>query len=217
MQPIAERLRRDLQWRRHNNQHAILGIQGDPGSGKSTLGLGIGLGLDPGFGVGNVHYNRDDWREIVSAPKGGIFLLDEGNNVASNRTWQNREQVALMQILNMIRQRNHILIWATPSLERLDVIIRQDLVTHRINCVWGHWYAKVRTKHVDRDGEPAGWQSWKGKLRWPNLTKHPIWNHYEAAKEANFLRKAQEVSTTSHLQNPFTNDFGNLEQPHLQT
>ena len=190
----AHRLIRDITWRRRNNQHAVLGIQGPPGSGKSTLGLGISLSIpDTPFGIENIHYNRDDWHNIVTAEKGQVFLLDEGNNVASNRTWQDREQVGLMQILNMIRQRNHVLVWATPSLKRLDVVVREDLLTHRINCIPGAWRARVRQPSWDRDGEPSGWRTWKGYLSWPQLDTHPIWKPYSEAKERNYLMKAAEI------------------------
>lgn len=190
---IASNLVLSLQRRRKSNNHNVVGIQGDPGVGKSTLGLGLALNLEPDFGVTHVHYNRDDWKGILNAPKGSVFLLDEGANVAMNRTWQDRSQVQLMQILNMIRQRNHTLIWCTPNLQRLDVVIREDLLTHKINCT-KRGEARVRTRRFDRDGEHGGWVTWPGLLSWPSLDQHPIWEPYSEAKASNY-RKAVAQAT----------------------
>lgn len=110
-----------------------------------------------------------------------------------NRTWQQRGQVQLMQLLNMIRQRHHTLIWCTPNLERLDIVVREDLLTHKVNCI-RRGMAKVRTRGLDRDGEPAGWKTWPGALAWNSLDQHPIWPAYFAAKEAEFARKVQSLA-----------------------
>lgn len=200
---IASSLVNSLQIRRLSQGHSVLGIQGDPGVGKSTLALGLALSLEHAFSVKNVYYNREEWATIAGAKKGSVFILDEGANVAMNRTWQEKSQVKLMQLLNMIRQRHHTLIWCTPNLQRLDVILREDLITHRINCL-RRGAAKVRTRSRDRDGEPSGWKTWPGILSWPNLDKHPIWKSYYEAKEANFAASVNSISqVVSNLGDPF--------------
>lgn len=208
---IAKTLLHNLRGRRDRDEHNVIGIQGPPGIGKSTLGLGIALNLEPGFKVENVHYNRDEWPEILTAPKRGVFLLDEGANIAMNRTWQQSDQVKLMQILNMIRQRNHTLIWATPNLQRLDIVVREDLLTHQINC-YKKGEAKVRMPKFNNDGEKSGWYTWPGILTWQNLNWHPIWNLYYREKERNY---AQATTNIPQIHDPF-NGKGALELPNVQ-
>lgn len=170
-----------LEARRKHDGHSVVGIQGEPGVGKSTLALFLALRLNPEFTVKQVHYSRNEWRDIVLADKGQVFILDEGANVAMSRTWADRDQTKLMQLLNMIRQRNHTLIWCTPNLQRLDVVVREDLITHKINCV-SRGQARILTKYLNRDGEHAGWKRWPGVITWKKLDWHPIWQPYVAAK-----------------------------------
>lgn len=194
---MAARLVGSLRYNRDNDNHNVVGIQGPPGIGKSTLGLGLALNLDPDFSIENVHYNRDEWADIIHAPKKSIFILDEGANVAMNRTWMEKGQTRLMQILNMIRQRNHTLIWATPNVQRLDIVIREDLLTHKINCYPAPIgrRAKVMVPRYGTDGQASGWRRWKGKLSWPSLETHKIWGPYTKAKSANFTRATTSIGT----------------------
>lgn len=190
---IAERFTQSLDARRKNKGHNVVGIQGEPGSGKSTLGVTIALVLEDGdFSTRNVYYDMQGCLDIAKAPKGGVFLLDEGSKIAMNRTWQNRDQVQLMQLLNTIRQRHHTLIWATPNLKRLDVILREDLLSHRVNVI-KRGLARVRTPHLDRDGEPNGWKTWHGYLTWASLDKHKFWPGYMKAKERSYAETVRKM------------------------
>lgn len=188
MKGPATDLIRDLQARRRSNGHNIVGIQGAPGVGKSTLAISIARNLDPGFGPDRIFYAKEAlWGVIGPAAKGGVFILDEGTSIAMNRTWQDRQQIALVELLNTIRQRHHTLIWCAPNLQRLDVVIRDDLLTHKLNCV-SRGSARIRTRRLDRDGEPAGWKTWPGYLGWPSLDEHPVWGAYYGGKEDAFRR-----------------------------
>lgn len=211
---IAENLTKNLQLRRLTDEHNVVGIQGPAGVGKSTLGLISALTLDAKFGLGNVHYNRDEWDQITRAPKGSVFLLDEGANVAMNRTWQDRSQVKLMQVLNMIRQRNHTLIWATPNLQRLDIVLREDLLTHKVNC-YRRGKARVLTPGFNREGEREGWKLWPGILTWNSIKGHPLWKPYVQAKAANFTKASNSISQDA-LAHGFASEPRILETSNLQ-
>jgi hypothetical protein len=210
--PIAQKLLHSLRGHRDRDEHNVLGIQGPPGIGKSTLGLAIALNLEPSFGISNVHYNRDDWPDILRSPKRGVFLLDEGANVAMNRTWQQGAQVRLMQILNMIRQRNHTLIWCTPNLQRLDIVVREDLLTHKINC-YRKGLARVQTPKFNYQGEPEGWKTWPGILAWGPLEAHPLWKPYSDAKAQNYSEATQQVNSMDILRDPYDGKGALVETP----
>ena len=126
----------ELGQRPKNDQHNVIGIQGPPGSGKSELGLHIGEEIQPGFPLSNVFYSQPSAvRGISTNIKRQVYLLDEGGNVAMNRNWNNRTQIVLMQLLNVIRQMQHTLIWCMPNLDRADIIVRDDLLTHKIHAL----------------------------------------------------------------------------------
>lgn len=181
---VSTRLLNDLKRNLKRNGHNVIGIQGRPGWGKSTLALVIAMNLSDGFDPRNVFYDRKNCLKVIAnAPKRGTFIMDEGGNIALSRTWQNRGQTEMMQILLTIRQRHHNLIWCMPNLNRADVIVREDLLTHKLNLI-EQGTAKVRVPFLDRDGEFAGWKTWLGYLGWPSLDKHPIWIPYYTGKEA---------------------------------
>ena len=126
----------ELRERPKRDQHNVVGIQGPPGAGKSELGLHIGEEVQPGFPLANVFYSQPSAvRGISTTQKRQVYLLDEGGNVAMNRNWNNRTQIVLMQLLNVIRQMQHTLIWCMPNLDRADIIVRDDLLTHKIHAL----------------------------------------------------------------------------------
>lgn len=210
MTGVATLLVNDLKRRRSCNNHSIVAVQGDPGVGKSHCSICIARNIDPEFKPDNIFYGRDELFEVVApAPKGGIWILDEGTNAAMNRNWQDKDQVELMQIFNTIRQRRHTIFWNQPNVQRLDVVLREDLVTHKINCI-SRGNARVRTKARDRDGELMGWKTWPGYLGWPNLDEHPVFGkkymedkeeaYFESLKSFKMKRSARKLKKNQVLE-----------------
>lgn len=194
----------------------MIGVQGERGSGKSTLALRIALAISPEFAPSNVFYDAKDWQIVARGPKKQTFILDEGTNIAFNRTWQNRGQVQLMQLLNVIRQRNHTLIWCAPNLERMDVVVRGDIVKYRLSTL-RRGEALLHERKYDWEKESVSWQR-RGRITWRSLEWHPIWRPYEAGKASNYsktvakpVQKPSGVAVNPELRNqnrdPITHKF----------
>jgi ABC-type dipeptide/oligopeptide/nickel transport system ATPase component len=162
----------------------MVGIQGERGSGKSTLALRLALSLDPDFNVENVFYDSQDWNQIGQGPKRQTFILDEGTNIAFNRTWQQAEQIQLMQLLNTIRQRNHTLIWCAPNLERMDTVVRGDIMKYRFSTL-KRGLAVLHHRVYNWDKGSATWKK-LAQVSYRGLEWHPIWQSYEARKDRSF-------------------------------
>lgn len=189
---FVETLRR----RMRSDWDNMIGIQGERGSGKSTLALRIALALDPNFNPANVFYDAQDWNHIVHPKaKNKTYILDEGTNIAFNRTWQNRNQIGLMQLLNTIRQKNHTLIWCAPNLERMDVVVRGDIIKYRISTLT-RGLAVLHERRYDWEKGEVRWTQ-KARFRFHDLEWHPIWNEYEKRKKMNFNRRTSATETAS--------------------
>lgn len=170
----------------------MIGLQGERGSGKSTLALRIALALQPAFKPENVFYDPDDWAEVVRGPPRQVFILDEGTNIAFNRTWQQKSQVKLIQLLNTIRQRNHTFIWCAPNLERMDTVIRGDILKYRLSTLY-RGLAVLHQRHYDWERDTARWVK-LGRIKFGSLEWHPIWQPYAEQKADSY--KASTQATT---------------------
>lgn len=188
-----------LRQRMHTDWDNMIGIQGERGAGKSTLALWIALSLQPSFKPNHVFYEPEEWKTILHPKaKQEVFILDEGTNIAFNRTWQNRSQVALMQLLNTIRQRNHTMIWCAPNLERMDTVIRGDILTYRISVV-KRGKALVQKRRFDY---LTGQNHWD-RLLWVDygsLEKHPIWTEYVRRKSMSLNSRANRTNATENVE-----------------
>jgi len=112
-------------WCRLNaqNEHWMLCIVGEEGSGKSFTALKIALMVDPDFGAENVFFRpveilqqlRDD-----EYKPGDVFVLDEAGVGLGKRSWQEKGQRKLNQALQLVRDHNIGIIFTLPRLGELD-------------------------------------------------------------------------------------------------
>lgn len=176
----------------------MVGIEGERGSGKSTLALRIATDLDPGFKPNHVFYEPEAWRTILHPKaKKQVYVLDEGTNIAFNRTWQNRSQVALMQFLNTVRQKNHTMIWCAPNLERMDTVIRGDILSHRISVV-RRGRAEVKKRRYDWREGTTKWDRVLN-VNYGSMVGHPIWGEYVRRKAMSMDSRVNRTSATENV------------------
>lgn len=100
-------------------------LTGDEGSGKSTLALIIAWYLTNGnFSVdGIIEGTSDSVDKLEKAERGSVLILDEGSLLLSSKDVMTREQKALTKILQIIRQKNLVLIIVAPSIFDLSKYI----------------------------------------------------------------------------------------------
>lgn len=84
-----------------------------------------------------------DWNKIVSyRERGSVLLLDEAQSVLDSRTSMTKGQVKFTEFLAYLRKMRCVVIFTTPSMDLVDVRVRQRLT---------YWY------HVSKVGNNIGW------------------------------------------------------------
>jgi hypothetical protein len=174
--------------------NAIL-IDGQEGTGKSTLGAWIKAGYDGYLNLAHVVYDGNDLMEQLEiAPDGSCIWIDEGKDAANRRRWYSDLNIALGEALSIIRDKNYLLIVNIPRSKELD--------THIINRFhyrfwvyspnkqdrgYCHCYEFVDTPFAKQ----SRWQRLLWHYKFPKL---PDWfeREYYKFKRENLDRKVRE-------------------------
>jgi len=171
-------------WERlhEDNEHFMLCLVGEEGSGKSMTAIRIAQELDPEFTADRVMF---DVQELLRRLRDGefeagqAFVLDEAGVTLGRRTWQDRAQVLANQALQLIRSHNLALIFTLPALGELDsqavsrlqayYEIKQKVPDKYVKGVWyyiktdrsesarGNYTPKPRIRHSDAPDERVDW------------------------------------------------------------
>lgn len=132
-------------------------IDGKEGSGKSTLALTIAWYLSEGTITSEniCEGSYDAMQKLDNLPNNSVIIIDEGSLVLSAKDFMTQEQRRLIKVLNVIRQKNMILIIVAPSFFDLNKYIAH----HRSKCLI----------HVYSKGFDRGRFSYYGEARKDNL------------------------------------------------
>lgn len=123
----AEVLRQKV-WKRLwvDNEHFMTVIVGREGKGKSHTGIKIAECVDPTFNAERVLFDPrsflerlQEWKENGET-QGKVVVIDEAGVGVGVRTWYEEDQIALNQVLQIIRDENMGVIFTLPRLEELD-------------------------------------------------------------------------------------------------
>lgn len=101
---------------------AVILIDGNEGSGKSTLSFIVAWYLSNGnIAMTNICEGTDDAVDkLEHLPDRSVLIIDEGSLLFSSRDVMKRENKQLLKILNVIRQKCMILIVVAPSFFELE-------------------------------------------------------------------------------------------------
>lgn len=136
-EPVPEQLQRntveaefikreiwDRMWR--DNEHFMGVIVGREGSGKSYTGIKVSEVCDPTFQSWRVMFDPvtflkqlRQWKKN-NETKGKMVVIDEAGVGVGVRTWYDKDQIRLNQVLQIIRDENMGVIFTIPRLEELD-------------------------------------------------------------------------------------------------
>lgn len=106
------------------NWDCVILIDGEERSGKSTLGMTIGNYLDPDLSLNNIASGLDDAKKkIQSLPDKSVLIVDEGSLVFNSKDALNKAQKELMKILDVVGQKNMVIIVVLPSIFDLNKTI----------------------------------------------------------------------------------------------
>jgi len=108
------------------NDHFMGVIVGREGSGKSYTGIKLAEVCDPTFDASRVMFDPvkflkqlKEWKE-ENQTQGKMVVVDEAGVGVGVRSWYEKDQILLNQVLQIIRDENMGLIFTLPRLEELD-------------------------------------------------------------------------------------------------
>jgi len=158
----ARFLKREV-WKRlwRDNEHFMCVVVGREGSGKSYTGIKLGEVVDPTFNAERVVFDPSsyikklqEWKENGET-QGKVIVIDEAGVGMGVRTWYDKDQIMLNQVLQIVRDENMGVIFTLPRLEELDSQTRGRLhaYTETMNKQAGDWL-KLKWLVMDptRDG-----------------------------------------------------------------
>lgn len=150
---VTQRLVRNKIWKPANrsNEHAMIGIVGREGKGKSHTSLKIGHIVDPQFTHERVCFDPADFiKQCRDLPPGSAIVLDEAGVGMGVRSWYSEEQIATNKLMQVIRDENLIGIFTLPNLDELDSQTRSRLhaLIEMIETYPGEGYAVAKWRDI---------------------------------------------------------------------
>lgn len=136
---------RNIRWRIHNKLCTNIAITGEPGIGKSYLGIDLarvveGLLQGPGardrFKVKQIVFRHSQYMELIMDLKMGRgILFDEPSYSLGKRDWFKELQKVLVHTLESQRFLVHPLYVPIINMALLDKTIRQYLIQYQIHVI----------------------------------------------------------------------------------
>lgn len=106
------------------DKDAVMVIDGNEGSGKSTLGLQWCKYVDPSFDLSRVVFTPDEFREtIYRAKQHQAIMFDEAFTGFSSRSALSGVNKTLISLMMQIRQKNLFIVIVLPTIFLLDKYI----------------------------------------------------------------------------------------------
>lgn len=188
-------------WR--NNEHFMGVVVGREGSGKSGAGVKLAEVVDPTFNAERVVFDPAsyikklrEWKENDET-QGKVIVIDEAGVGMGVRTWYDKDQIMLNQVLQIVRDENMGVIFTLPRLEELDSQTRGRLhaFIETMEKQDGDW---LKLKWLDfdptRDGRNKIYREYltvqlggvERKVKRLNISPatQEVWENYQERKEA---------------------------------
>lgn len=117
-------------------------IAGKEGCGKSTLGIQMACMIDPKFKLSNICFKMADFlKQLEDSKPGRTFILDEGNMFLLSREAFSQDNIFMVKLFAIMRQKNLCVIICVPNFFTLDSYVRD----HRVDTLV---YVHKRGKYV---------------------------------------------------------------------
>jgi len=126
-----------------------IGVSGEAGVGKSTLTIHLGLRADKDFWFDThmVYMRREVIDKAYALPKHSFMVVDEAIGAHKRRAME-KEQKDLVEWINKIRFKNHVVVWNLPFFTDLDKDVRKhfDIWIHVVER--GRAVVLVKNKNI---------------------------------------------------------------------
>ena len=167
----------------------IIAITGPTGEGKSTLAIQIAKNIDKRFDFQrNVAFSRKDFMDSIKAntpsslPEYSVIVADEAINLLFSRQSMAGQQIELIKLLDMCRDRHLCLILCMPNFWSLDKHVRDNRVKawvyieHRAKAsVFKPDLSPVSNDPWHRDDMIKKLKFWRAGMDFSKLKTH-IWD-----------------------------------------
>jgi hypothetical protein len=130
-----------------NNESVVIVITGTPGKGKTYLGIRWAQKLDERFHIndipppppneddGQVTFDREHIQYLVGAntplERTQVILMDEFHFGGGARSWQNKDQQKLVNLISAIRSKGFVLIIVVLNTKMVDVYVRDFVLNYQ--------------------------------------------------------------------------------------
>lgn len=125
------------------DKNYVAAFCGETGSGKSYSALRFCEFIDPTFSVDRIAWNLEEFVELVNQdlPPGSMILLEEASTSLNAKSWWEKEQQLVQQILDTWRHFNRGAVLTLPSFNQLQKDSR------------GRCHALAETRGIDHQRE----------------------------------------------------------------
>lgn len=165
--------------RRRDDMMTTVLIEGDPGSGKSAMGLNVCVDVARQLGVAfdldqdYIYGANDLWKKLDDPNANPINFMDEGSvTLASNNAMQKSDK-NIVVLFDTMRSRGFINIICTPTHLRINSAVRKDHIDYKIRCTpkdkplirgYGRGFFECRraVRHEFKRDEPEWFMMYSG-------------------------------------------------------
>lgn len=135
---LLEHLADDMRKNLKKGYDNVVATEGAEGSGKSNLAWQLLRRYDPDFDFQEQYvYSMEEFRAKLQDgdDSHSAFWMDEASYIANNREWQSQQNRDLVSLLEMMRSRGWTIDLCIPTVERLDVYIREHRIRYILRCI----------------------------------------------------------------------------------
>ena len=166
--------------RRRDGLMTTLMIEGDPGSGKSSMGLNLCVAIARALGCGfdlakDLLYSPNDlWKKLEDPEANPINFMDEGSVILASNNAMQKSDRNIAVLFDTMRSRNYpVNILCSPTHLRINSSIRKDHIDFKIRCTpkdkplikgYGRGFFECRraVRHEFKRDEPEWYMMYAG-------------------------------------------------------
>lgn len=119
-----------------SDEQVVIAIEGQPGSGKSTLGIHLAKAISPNWSLtkGYIYNEQDLSKRMAEKSTNNVFLFDEASLAVNSRDSMTKSSRNIIAVLDTCRSRHNSIIFVLPSFDDLNKSIRDRLCQYRMYC-----------------------------------------------------------------------------------